>query len=486
MSEADLLLRVAAFALLGLSLVLARSFGGRGVDNVAFWNGAGMFALYTCYCLSGVRFANGTSAAAELVVAAMVALGIFAFLGGLRFSDARSRRLGAQAIKRRDRANLCRVAQRILPKGYLWAQCALSIVFYALLTRGQPWRLLTDGVGLKVERLEGIAEKSPLLLNLDALVFAMTLIGLAWAIFAYCDNRPSRVRLGISLALMSLYVLSTGSRSPLIAVLLQVLPAVAIARIRSKDMAWIANRKWLFVLVLAAGIVFMILTTGARIEFEDLSDYVFRVYFRIDDFGLIEPLLRSGNAAAFFASTAATYAASTYNNIIIRWQELAVVSPSMGYRFVFFYLSATQLLLGDLAPAAAAQWRDLATLNNDHLSSISQAAGQWATPYGDLLWDFGVAMSFALVAIVGALVGIVIGRARRHPTFANISLKVFVVGFLLSPLVNPLLSLYVHYGLAIIIGMNLRASTRGRLVITRRLRRRRRPAASPAVVAKAT
>ncbi len=132
----------------------------------------------------------------------------------------------------------------------------------------------------------------------------------------------------------------------------------------------------------------------------------------------------------------------------------------MGYKFLFFYISAAQILLPGLVPQGAAEWRDLATTNKDYLESISQAAGQWSTPYGDLIWDFGVPGTFIIVALLGVLAGLIIGSARKNPSFKNILWQVMVIGFSLSPLVNSFLSLYVHYVLALVIFITLRSSWR--------------------------
>lgn len=438
---------------MALSLYVARVFCGRAISNMPLWNGLGILALYACYCFSGVQFNNGVSGMAELTIAALVATSVVSFVLGERMPALRLIAMRGP-VQSRDGAE--RHDIRSVPLHYVCVLVAVSIIFYLILTQGQPLRLFTDGVGLKFERLQGIAEKSPLLLNLDALVLAMTLIGLAWSILSYRDNLKSKLTLGLVIFLIFLYVLSTGSRTPLIAVVLQILPAVSVARTRSRHMAWISRKKWFLGWALLAGIVFMIVTTGSRMQFEELNDDVFYFYFGVRDFGIVAPLLQSGDAAAFFLATAITYAASTFNNVVIRYQELDAVTLSMGYKFLFFYISAAQILLPGMLPQGAAEWRDLATLNKDHLESISQAAGQWSTPYGDLLWDFGVAGTFAIVALLGVIAGLITANARRHPSFNNLLWQVMIIGFSLSPLVNSFLSLYVHYVVAILLMITLR------------------------------
>ena len=435
-----------------LSLYVARVFCGRAVSNIPLWSGLGMLALYVCYCFLGIQFNNGISGMAELIIAALVATSVGSFVLGGRMPGLR---LISRCGSLQQRNGAQRHYMRPVPLHYLWVLVVVSIIFYWLLTQGQPLRLLTDGVGLKFERLQGIAEKSPLLLNLDALVLAMTLIGLAWSILSYRDDLKSKLTLGFCLVLIFLYVLSTGSRTPLIAVILQIVPAVGVARKRSRHMAWISRKKWFFVWALLASMIFMIITTGSRMQFEELNVDVFYYYFGVRDFGIVTPLLQSGDAAAFFVATAITYAASTFNNVIIRFQELDAITLSMGYKFLFFYISAAQILMPGALPEGVAEWRDLATLNKDHLESISQAAGQWSTPYGDLIWDFGVGGTFAIVALLGLLAGLITADARKNPIFNNILWHVMIVGFSLSPLVNSFLSLYVHYVVAILLMITL-------------------------------
>jgi hypothetical protein len=416
-----------------------------------------MLALYACYCFFGIRFNNGISGVAELVVAALVATSVASFIIGEKFIT-----IGFTG-NFQPRQTLNGDGRHFIPSVpvyYLWSLVVVSSVFYSILTQGQPLRLLTDGVDLKLARLQDIAEKRPLLLNLDALVLAMTLLGLAWAILSYRDNRRSKFILGVSAILMFLYVLSTGSRTPLISVLLQVLPALSVARLRSRHMAWLSRKKWFFVFALLAGVASMIVITAARMKFEELNDDVFYSYFNVRDFGVIAKLLQSGDEASFFLATAVTYAASTFNNVVIRYQELDAITLSLGYKFLFFYLAAAQLLLPGLVPQGASEWRDLATTSKEHLESVSMAAGQWATPYGDLIWDFGVAGTFIIVAILGVVAGLIIGSARKNPSFKNILWQVMVIGFSLSPLVNSLLVLYVHYVLALLIFITFWSSRR--------------------------
>ena len=335
--------------------------------------------------------------------------------------------------------------------------------------------MLTDGVALKWERLNAAADKDATLLLMDAMVFASILVGLTWAIIGYRDDRRSALHLGTFAALALVYTVSTGSRTPLIAVASQVVGAVAFGRKHSRFITKVAESSGLIFFSIFIALGFMVAITASRIEFEQLDSAVFERYFDIKNLGVVEPLTQKG-AGGFFLATLITYAASTYNNAIIRLQELDAITLTYGYKFVFFYLSALRGMTGGLFEDQAVAWRDLATVNNTHLLGVSASATQWATLFGDAFWDFGIPITAVLVIAVSYHAGAVIERAKRQSRLSLHLLAITLIGFSLSPLVNPFLSLHVHFMLIIVGGIHL---------VTRKGRRskRRRPALSRAVAA---
>lgn len=445
MSDFDLLLRGSAFVIIACSIVLSRVLIGRGIDNIPYWAGIFLTFIYACYLFFGIHFANGSSTAAELMFAVLMAANTLFFVIGMR------------CVRRKIVPLQKPLVKYYLPRLYLIALILISIGFYILLTQGKPWRLFTDTVGLKFERLTGIAEKDPILLNIDALVQAMTMVSFVWTVLAYRDDKKSRKQLYFTSCLLLLYCLSTGSRSPFIGMLVLALAALAEGRKHSRHLASLAKKKWYFIAALIAGGVFFIGVTAMRIEVEVLDKDVFGLYFGIDNFGVVDGLLDQASASSFFLSTVIVYAANTFNNFIIRFEELSNIIPTMGYRFTFFYVAATQILLPDFFPQELEVWRDLAKANNQHLAMISDAAGQWSTPYGDLLWDFGIFGAVVVTALVSGIAGYIVNKARSNPNFYNLLLKVMVVAFSIVPLVNPLLSLYVHYGLFIVVAAMFRS-----------------------------
>jgi len=284
---------------------------------------------------------------------------------------------------------------------------------------------------------------------LDGAVLASILVGLTWSIIGYHDDRRSFNRFIIFISLSVLYVLSTGSRTPLIGVILTSIAAMTYGKGQSQRIRSVSRN---FKLIASLGfclIVFMILVTSSRMEFEGLSSSVLVVFFDIREPGVIDWLADQG-AAGFFTATLITYAASTFNNAIIRLQELGFITVSLGYKFAFFYISALQKITGGLLHDEIARWRDLATINNEHLLAISPAATQWATLFGDVIWDFGVVLTFLLTFVAFYISGLVVRRASCRPNLANCLLSSVIISQLMLPLVNPLLSVHVHFMMFII------------------------------------
>lgn len=439
-----MLCRGLAMSLLLATLVWCRQARGSSPANIPYWITVGMLSLYSCYCFFGLEFGNGHSGWAEAELAAMVVVSAIGF-------DLGSRRV------RRTKMSSSIASRPLMPRCsrlFTFLTVISALVFFTVLTSGQPWRVLTDGVELKWERLTAAADKDASLLLMDAVVFASVLVGLAWAIIGYRDDRRSAVQLGAFTVLALVYTVSTGSRTPLIAVGSQVIGAVAYGRHRSRLIAKVAASSRLIFLSLFVALAFMIAVTASRIEFEQLDSAVFEHYFDLRKLGVVEPLTQNG-PGGFFLATLITYAASTYNNAIIRLQEFDAVSLSYGYKFVFFYISALRGLTGGLLEEPLMAWRDLATVNNVHLLGISASATQWATLYGDAIWDFGYPVTAVLVLAISYLSGGVIERVKRRPNLSLHLLAITLIGFSLSPLVNPFLSLHVHFMFFIVGGIHL-------------------------------
>ena len=287
---------------------------------------------------------------------------------------------------------------------------------------------------------------------MDALALSTTIIGFVWSILSYKKNRRNIINtVYFYVLLATLYVMSTGSRSPILIFILLAISAIAIGKNYSTSILTIYDYRYRFgVIIFFIMLFFMVITTSLRVESENLNSIVFEEYFKINNFGLIESMVESSNSALFFLSTVITYAASTYNNIVIRFQEINYIEPSYGYRFFFYLISAFKIIMPEsIISNILNQWKDLATENNIYLLDISVAAGQWATPYGDLIWDFGLTGAVIITIVSAYFTGAIIKNTQKYPSLQNLLLSTIIIGTLLLPLTHPLLSLYFQYLLLI-------------------------------------
>ncbi len=440
MDSTLLVARSFAFVILVVSILVSRRVNGSSLANCPYWVGLGMLLLYTSYCISGLEFGNGNSAYAELILATLVLTSALGFaLGAGRILSVQRKASSARKLMPVPPIVHPRVTRR-----YTALVLILTLTLFIVLTGGQPWRVLTDGIELKWERLNASSNKDAMILLLDSAVLASILVGLSWSIIGHHDDRQSRNRLMIFISLSVLYVLSTGSRTPMIAVIFSGIAAMTYGKAQSNFIRSVSAKSELIVSAAIAIMGLMIIVTASRIEFEGLSSAVFEIYFDIHELGVIGWLTEQG-AAGFFAATLITYAASTFNNAVIRLQELDSITLSIGYKFAFFYITAFQKVPGGLFNDTLTAWRDLATINNEHLLAISPSATQWATLFGDVLWDFGVVLTFLLTLVTFYCAGLVVRRAACRPSLANCLLSSTVISLFLLPLVNPFLSIHVHF-----------------------------------------
>jgi hypothetical protein len=431
--------RLISFTILFLILIYTRSINGSSAKSIPYWMTVGIIFLYSCYSFSGIEFYNGNSIKAELALTFLPAIGALGFSFSSRASIKNT--LIVSSIPTDPVNKIPKVSGF-----FILITTAVVILFFYTLTNGQPWRIITDGVALKWDRLTATTQdKNPLLIVFDAVSYSLMMIGISWSIIGYKDDNRSRNYFIFLLFLIGLYVVSTGSRTPLIGIILQIFGAVFFGHQNSRLFSDLYRSKSILWIVSIFTILFMISITYFRMEIEQLDIFVFIKYFNITDPGIIEPLSEYGSFGFFF-STIITYSASTYNNAVIRIQELDAIVPTFGYKFLFYYLYAF------INPNSEflTEWRNLATANNEYLLVMSDAATQWATVYGDAIWDFGLEITAILVLLVSYVSGFAINRASISPNLCTQLLGATIIGFSLSPLVNPFLSLHVHFMLFII------------------------------------
>jgi len=276
-----------------------------------------------------------------------------------------------------------------------------SLIFFLVLTRGNIFMILTSSVDLKFERLRSMADKSPILLNLDQIVLALTLLCSTWACLEADRYSIPWAKLLVVFSFGLLYILSTGSRSPLISFGLQIVIISRLSLFRIPSIARLLSNRLILVIGLVAGMLFLSFVTNQRMQFESLDINVFLSYFSAISFGPIENFLGSDNPALFLLGTVVSYAAATFNNFVLGFQEISLLTPSLGYKFLFFYIAAFQIILPGTGAAFFRDWQSISVDNMSQLESFSLGSGQWATSYGDLIWDYGIFFTFILVFFWG-------------------------------------------------------------------------------------
>ena len=447
METADWIIRAFSLALILGSLYFSKRVSGPSVFNIPLWNGLGVLVLYVLYCISGIQFENGTLVDAEIVLSLYIFVGIISFAIGERLA----RRWRGRSLVSLKTFLGSQDSVPPLPWHFLLVYLMLFLAFVLILTKGNLLLIITGGPELKMERLKAIAEKNPLLLNLDQCVLAMSILISTWLTLEIRPGFFPKLRGSLSLVCLILYVLSTGSRSPLISLLLQFMVAIRLVRLRFDRMPMFLKSKLVRVLVISISASFLVYTTNQRMVFEGLDLSVFSAYFHAASLGTAGDLMEQEGPLQFLLGTIMVYLSATFNNFIIRFQELVNIDPSMGYRYWFFYLSAARILFPAFDFSWLNDWQELGKSNWSHLESISMSAGQWSMSYGDLIWDYGIIATFFLIFAWGVLAGFILGRAKAKPSFKSVLWLAVFVGFSLVPLVNPFLSLYVQYLLVMLI-----------------------------------
>jgi len=430
-----------------LALYISRALSGPSIFNIPYWNGLGILCFYVSYAGLGIRFSNGISLEAELILSLYLWFSVISFAIGEIISGGFYRKASfkLQSFLQQPRSI------PPLPNLLIFIFIFISLVFFVVLTRGNVILLFTSSVELKFERLNSLMNKDPILLNLDQIVLALSIICSGWAWLEADRNHIPIAKLLVVLFFSLLYVFSTGSRSPLISFVMQFVIVSRFIQFRIPAIARFLRNRLMLAAALLGAVLFLIFVTNQRIQFEKLDVNVFLTYFSATSFGAVEDFLASDNPVLFLLGTLVSYSSSTFNNFILRYQEIGLLNPSFGYKFFFFYIAAIQILLPGMGADFFRDWKSISTFNMSHLESFSMGSGQWSTSYGDLIWDYGVYLTFILVFLWGIWAGFLVGKARNKPSFLSIMWLIIVTEFSLLPLVNPFQSLYVHYAIIILL-----------------------------------
>ena len=163
-----MLSRIAIFSFMCLALYISRAISGPSIFNIPYWNGLGILCLYVTYAGLGIRFFNGISLEAELILSLYLWFSVIAFAIGEKISGGV---YSKGSFKLQDFLQQPRSIPA-LPNIFILLFIFLSLIFFIVLTHGNLTLLFSSSVDLKFERLNSLMNKDPILLNLDQIVLA--------------------------------------------------------------------------------------------------------------------------------------------------------------------------------------------------------------------------------------------------------------------------------------------------------------------------
>ena len=441
--------RICIFTILTGTLTFSANCN-KGPTNIPLYCGYGLVFLYVCYVFSGITFGNGISLGAEFLFAILIAILAIGFTIGNDFSKKRivfANNLGIPA-------NPILIKLPVSNK-FIFATGIIFVLYINILTNWNPLVLISQSTELKHYRLNLIlVEKDFFLFFLESAVISALIVGLIWSIICHKDDKSSDRALSFFLVLILLQIISTGARSPLIGIFLLFFLALYEGRKSSSRVKLIfISIKRYKLYIIAFMTIYMILTTASRIKYEGLAASVFKSYFDIIDFGLSVVFFQSDSGILFLLGTIVVYAADTFNNFVLRFQLASTIDHSLGYQFLFPYVSFLEPLTKSFTNIMST-WRQISSHNNEILTNVADSATQWPTLFGDFIWDFGVMGAVIIVFLSSIFLGYIIGLSRRRPSVANTILKIYLVGSFLLPLVSPFSSLQFHIVCIFLFGFN--------------------------------
>jgi hypothetical protein len=399
-----------------------------------YYSGFSLFCFYLVYVASGLSFTNGISLGGEFLYAVMIFLFMFGLMFGSGFGSVSVPSKGA-------------LAKKFVPvrKGFAVLSILIFVGYLILLTDGNPFRIFFDATELKHKRLNLIlVAKDFKLIFIESLFVALISIGSIWSIVGHGDDGYSDKMLLLYISLVILQVISTGARSPLIGFAVIFIFSVNRGKKHSKKV-WFYSKIFAKTIPLITLIVFgyMIKTTSSRIDFEGLDLSVFQSYFNIVDFGVSRSLFEDKSGLQFFVGTTLAYISSTFNNFIIKYQQLGFIDPTFGYSFLFPYVSFLDLFIGDKVTHIL-DWKNMAADNNLLLVNVSESATQWSTIFGDYIWNFGIMVGCVVLTVISIVFGYIASRAQASLNVFLVVASIYTSANLALGIVNPFGSLEFH------------------------------------------
>ncbi|PUE60911.1 hypothetical protein B9Z45_06200 [Limnohabitans sp. 2KL-17] len=325
---------------------------------------------------------------------------------------------------------------------------ALAILIFSL-TDGNLLSLfdLSSGNAMKWLR---ITERNLIVYVSEALFSALIGILLPASVLLLAQKRKSAFT--VSMIAYTLYLLSTGSRSPVVGVVLMLI--APIVEFRRRGIYSVAIRRIFFGVIVSVLLLFTAVSLS-RDQIEDNSDQMLEAVFNAKRLGFIAEEKLLPNFLQLPVNIVTIYFASTFNNYLIAYEESATMEKSWGYRLFYTEYKA----LGVLIPMEQSRAEMILFDNTEKLRSISPTGDQWGMSLGTLVLEFGAYFALVVSFLQGILMGWLVKLSRNMENNRRVVIESFLIPVAISAaLVHPLMSFSTHIQLAILLIIALKGS----------------------------
>lgn len=424
--------------------------GKRDWTNPLFVYVLSMTIIYLFYAISGAKFTNGESIFGEIYYVFNLLLSIAGYIFAVRGADTKS-----NSRYQVDNDFLSKIHWILL--GPMVFSLAILL---ARLTNGNLL-LLFDLSGGNVMKWLRISERDPLVYAVEAIFLSLVSVMIPAAVLSLGQGRKKFII--IPFISYILYLLSTGSRSPAIALILMIVVPIVELNRQGHNNRWVRRTLRLSAIVVAS---LFIAVTLSRDEIEDNSDSMLKTVFSADNLGFIADSTFIPYGIRLPSTITSIYFSSTFNNYLIAFDQSDVMEKSWGYRLFYTEYKAFDFLF----PFGEGNKEQILSDNTEHLRSVSPTGDQWATNLGTLVLEFGLLYSLIASLIQGLVMGWLIRISNELENNRRVILLSLVFTLAVtSSLVHPLMSFSTHIhiviiGLVAILWISRSRRNRGRAV----------------------
>ena len=398
--------------------------------------------LYFAYAFTGAEFYNSTSIAGEVFFVAALAISCVGYAFAVGRSGAASRGVGEP-----DPAFPGRIVS------VLMVPMLVSLgVLLGSLTGGNVLLLFDLSYGNALKWLR-VTEHSPVVYVSEAVFLATIGVLLPASVLQLGQKR--KLAFVVVLVAYVLYLLSTGSRSPVVGAVLMVIAPIAALRRRGIR---IAAMRRVFIGVVVAVIALFVAISLNRDRVEDNSDDMLKAVFNAKRLGFIAEEKILPYSLQLPANIIIIYFASTFNNYLIAFEQSASMDKAWGYRLFYTEYKA----LGVVIPMAPGRSETILAENTETLRFISPTGDQWATTPGTHVLELGTMLALAASFVHGLTMCWLVKLSRRLEPNRRVMLQSFLIPVAFTAaLVHPLMSFSTHIHFFMLMAMAM-LSLRGR------------------------